>query len=229
MPHFYDRHRKLLISTNYKVMFSRLVDEPQLQQIDAAALPAMHRQANDWQVIVRSPYARLESFFKDKFRLNIKARRNGQAPWQHCQQLFFPVLDLDNPLDKRSIQQRFLQTSYAQFIDFLPDCYQQDVHLQPQSYLLDEINTVLSSDGCTRGLEGGVKDYRLIHLESAAETTAFARLSGINMSRRANSTQHLSLDDEPVAEDVLGVIHRLYQNDFTMLGYGMRGLDGSDI
>ncbi|WP_281557574.1 sulfotransferase family 2 domain-containing protein [Thalassomonas sp. RHCl1] len=245
MPHFYHAKQNLLISTSYKVMYSRLVDEKSLDPVTASFLPLALNNGADYYVIVRSPCSRLLSFFNDKFRRNIRKKKPGKLSWQDCQRLFFQVLDLDQQTDDNSKLQRFLQTSYREFIDFLPGVYQRDVHLQPQCYLLNEIASALKSQRITAKLSnpGGqepsmtlnlskVTPYQLVHLESRSETTALARRSGINLGRKVNATQTLSLDEADISKSVdIGLwqkIYQLYHTDFNLLGYA-QPLDKDDI
>ncbi|WDE08035.1 sulfotransferase family 2 domain-containing protein [Thalassomonas viridans] len=216
MPHFYHARQKLLISTSYKVMYTRLVYEQVLQPVAPSFLPRALEKGADHYVIVRNPCHRLSSFFKDKFRRNIRKRTSGNTSWQQCQRLFFPQLGLEEKTRENSKKQRFLQTSYADFIGFLPQAYQQDPHLQPQYYLLDEIAAAVNS--CPQKLT-----HQLVHLESRNETTAFARRSGINLGRKVNSTQAIPFDELAISRNVEGVlwqkIYQLYHTDFKVFGY----------
>ena len=242
MPHFFYKEKKLLISTNYKVMYTRLVYENKLQMVDLAFLPSAMQQGAELYVLVRNPYDRLLSFFKDKFRRNICAfyQKEGQVRWQDCQRLFFDLLAITPDMNDKAIQQRFYQTPYHEFIRLVVKCYQQDVHLQPQSYLLADIKLALA----TTIDDSNISDYpcQLVHLESRRDTTAFARRSGINMGRKVNSTQNISLvgadgdnaygarleiicrKKSEANKPVFQIINNLYRTDFLTLGYSMKGL-----
>ncbi|WDE01632.1 sulfotransferase family 2 domain-containing protein [Thalassomonas actiniarum] len=245
MPHFYHAKQNLLISTSYKVMYSRLVAEKSLDLVTASFLPLALDNGADYYVIVRSPCSRLLSFFNDKFRRNIRNKQPGKRCWQDCQRLFFQVLALDLETNDHSKRQRFLQTSYREFIDFLPEVYQRDVHLQPQCYLLDEIASALKSQSITAKLLNPgeqvqstrlslseVMPYQLVHLESGSETAVFARRSGINLDRKVNATQTLPLDEADINKSVdSGLwqkIYQLYRTDFNLLGYA-QSLGKGDI
>ncbi|WDE14294.1 sulfotransferase family 2 domain-containing protein [Thalassomonas haliotis] len=233
MPHFYHAQEQLLISTSYKVMYSRLVEEKSLRQVTASFLSLALENGADYYVIVRSPCSRLLSFFKDKFRRNICKKKPDKLSWQDCQRLFFQLLELDPQTDDRHKRQRFLQTSYLDFIDFLPGVYHCDGHLQPQYFLLDEIATALklptasakvshrSGPEQAPALNLSLMPYQLVHLESGSETAAFAGRSGIDLGRKVNATQTLGLEDADKALDsrLWQKVYRLYHTDFHLLGY----------
>mgnify|MGYP000064513204 FL=1 len=196
-------------------MYSRLANEKALQAVGPCFLADAKGQAAEHFVLVRNPYARLGSFFKDKFRRNIRNKKPGKICWQDCQRLFFQVLGLDEAADDDIKRQSFLQTTYADFIGCLPGCYLRDAHLQPQYLLLKEIAGLRTAG------------FHLVHLESKNETAAFAGRSGINLGRKVNSTQTQVSDEleinRALSRALQQKIYDLYEPDFKSLGYTQAG------
>ena len=141
-------------------------------------------------LLVRNPYDRLESFFKEKLRKCV-LQTKADPPYQlklH-QEIFYPYLGIDNlntSLDDKI--KIFLDFSFENYIKTLPEVYLLDQHLKPQSYSYRS---------------------RIIFLSNKL---------GINTNIRVNATSDLKneVNWTPVLRTIVNL---LYDKDFEELDY----------
>jgi hypothetical protein len=140
MPSFIDVQETYILSTNFKVMYSTLHSQPNLLPLpDYIARRRIFRDKIKGgklksYLLVRNPYDRLVSFYTNKFKDDHLKRINKN--WQHCQLIFFPYLDLSPQSDEATIADRLTNTSFEEFTLLLPEVYDLDLHLHPQSWLV---------------------------------------------------------------------------------------------
>jgi hypothetical protein len=72
-------------------------------------------------LLVRNPYDRVVSFYKDKLLAEPSSKLCSYAELQRCQRLFCPHLQIDPHDSPTTIREKLLSLSSAQFIDLLPD------------------------------------------------------------------------------------------------------------
>lgn len=220
MPHFVNSSTHYYISTNYKVLCTLLYRQPNLQiamKKGIAIQSYLKRFTPFWWMrhflLVRDPYKRVVSFFKDKFR---------QAPlhlWptydelQYCQRLFCPSLEI-HPYDSPAeIRDKLLNVSFAQFINLLPSLYEADDHLHPQIQL-----TMM----CFRGIPiGSIKFDRILKVECSHDMAYLQDELSIDLSKEYNSTHKIQLPN-PWEPRLLAIVNHLYQADFEAFNYEMR-------
>lgn len=138
MPHFYCDSQNTYVSTNFKVMWSTLKNREELRKIRGVSLFFQKLKENmgiaregKHYLLVRDPYARVESFFRDKLRKHV----DDSAKWQRSQRIFFPLLGLNKNLPPRQIQEALQAFSFEHFIKALPRVYRKDPHLYPQHWV----------------------------------------------------------------------------------------------
>ena len=129
--------------TNYKVMSSSLKAQPLLDYIDPwVAFPKLFQSrvnskgALDLYFLVRNPYEKIVSFYIEKFtRRPRNQMANPQLTWQDCQKIFFYELGIHGSTSEKEKRDRFLHTSFSEFMAMVRRVYRRDLHLHPQSWL----------------------------------------------------------------------------------------------
>ena len=109
MPHFYHRDQEILISLNYKVMFSSLTwlsrNSPAVMEIEQLSQIFAKPQSiffKNHYLLVRNPYRKIISFYKDKFyHLPLMQKNDPEKNWQGVQKMIFPYLGIDEKRDSR--------------------------------------------------------------------------------------------------------------------------------
>jgi hypothetical protein len=138
---YYNPKLKYFITTNYKVWSSTLRAQKNLVKSskrivlinELTARLGLNRKREHY-FLVRNPYARIESFFRDKIKthsLNVNPEKG--IAWQRCQKIFFPSLGVNEYDDLESIQRQFSELSFDHFCGLLPFVFQDDRHLWPQT------------------------------------------------------------------------------------------------
>ena len=219
MPYFSVSDSNKLVVTNYKVMFSSFKKTPQFNKIKRykAKLIINH---SDPQVYftVRDPYQRAISFYKDKFqKIPKNADLSKPFKWEKPQRVFFPLMGLSVKKNSpQEIQQALLNTSFDDFVELLANCYQQDEHIHPQHWILNNPQYWVLKDL-------GIKPERLsiYKMDRAEEMEAFANATGFDFAQRANSTGKIKAP-QTISSQSLASLNSIYQQDFVSFGYDMR-------
>lgn len=218
MPHFVNRRRRYFLSTNYKVLYSLLVAQPTLQVADPNRV-ALHGLLKPWLpvpwmghfLLVRDPYQRLESFYKDKFCQEPTRALRPYAELQHSHRCFGPYLRIDVADAPATIREKLLGLSFAQFIRLLPNVYLLDGHLYPQV----NITTLL---WCGRSHQ--LAFDRIFKVESATDLAYLQDGLALDLSQSYNSTQSIALPD-PWQPELRTIVNHLYKADFAAFRYEM--------
>ena len=218
LPSFIHTQKAFYVSTSFKVMYSTLSKDGGL------AMPRSTRPllVNTWRaalglrslphyLIVRDPYRRLESFFRDKFRTHpAKSRASGAADWQACQQIFFPLLGVTSGSDGPSIRERLLSLAFPDFVRELAHVYRRDRHLLPQ---------VDARFVRIRGAAlGWVQPTRILRMESAPDLAFLAELLERDLGTAENATGDVAVDCGWNAE-LRAIANRIYRWDFRLYRY----------
>ncbi len=210
--------------TNYKVMYSTLNSQSNLIRCDVKKL--LIQSLKSWTFLsrlrfyflVRNPYSRVESFFKDKF---LKAeeyrlwmiKNNMDKQWQMSTEIFFPYLGLTTSMDPKEISTRLCQVTFDEFISILPNVYMNDGHLTPQ-YLARILNWNFF------GIQFNIpiRIEAIFKLESPEELKLCGQLFDIDVSIKKNSTNHIK---EVIywEEHTASAINHLYRRDFKDFQY----------
>lgn len=222
MPVFYNASKRCLIFTNLKVMYSTLSQQPALRQRSADRHVDKETYARLWArkvglggtayLLVRNPYARVASFFADKFRRHPRLERDRGFEdfpgWQDCQELFFPLVDVDGSRSPEDVSRMLEDVAFEAVVRALPEVYEQDPHLRPQH----RIRTVT-----WRGLPVRTSFDDVIPIETMDSGFMNDRL-GVDVGQKRNTTSRGSYTDY-LTPDTLAVINDLYREDFALFGY----------
>jgi hypothetical protein len=219
MPHFVNRSQRYFISTNYKVLYTLLYHQPQLQGAPKSRL-AVNGWLKRWTplpwqrhfLLVRDPYQRLESFYKDKFRLEPTLALRTYTELQYCQRLFCPYLQITQESEPALIREKLLSFSFAHFIQLLPELYLADGHLHPQAHI-----STLRWRGRTIQLQFD----RVLKIESAPDLAYVQDALALDLSQTYNSTRQVAWST-PWRPDLRAVVNRLYKADFVAFAYAMQ-------
>lgn len=212
MPHFYAPRTAAYLSTNFKVMWSTLRQQPSLQKVYDRNMATYrllmhcglvpHRPQ---YLLVRNPYDRLTSFFKNKLRRSV----DDSPEWQKPQRVFFDVIGVERDDSDAVIAQKMRDFTFEAFIQSLPQVYRRNRHLHPQHWV---------AYVGPRGWGIPAQLERIFHLENAAELHEMAELLQLDIRRKANSTAAVDADT-PWTPTLKAVVADLYRIDFEQYGY----------
>ncbi|MAN58635.1 MAG: hypothetical protein CMC08_02235 [Flavobacteriaceae bacterium] len=158
-------------------------------------------------LVVRNPYDRLESFFKNKFRKNIHEREIER--WEHCQRIFFPQMGLSNNVNYLENKAAFLKVTFEMFIKMLPLVYTHDAHLIPQS----QSEVLKLPKGNFR-----IKYTSVYKMELPKHLEILAKNLEIDLGHPLNPTKPT---DNVVqwTPELRKIVAKLYEDDFRNYGY----------
>jgi hypothetical protein len=218
MPHFVNASKHYFVSTNYKVLYSLLYEQPALREIKMQEV-AQHYLSDPvpspWLghfFIVRNPYTRLESFFKDKFRQDPVTTTRTYDELQRCQRFFCSYLRIDPADSPLTIREKLLSLSFAQYVHLLPTVYLLDGHLHPQVNMM----TIRF-----RGAPLQLSFDRVLKIESAPDRAYLQDKLAIDVSQKINNTHQVKWSS-PWQPDLYAVVNDLYKADFATFQYEMR-------
>ncbi len=220
MPFFKVKDGTAYIATSYKVMYSTLSRQTNLERISTKqfflAVVQNRTQLSKarFYLIVRNPYARLESFYRDKI-LGARANVARKGEWQHSVEILFPYLNVSNNTKESEVADRLESITFKDFIALLPEIYLQDEHLHPQSRLL---RGLFDRFKLTRNIT--VQYDRVIKLESDNDRSALASACQLNFEHRINDTAHIKAQ---LTWDLLSrqIVNDIYSDDFSVFDYPM--------
>lgn len=155
--------------------------------------------------LVRCPKKRLISFYKEKFKqYPLRASKDKNNPWQHTQQIFFPLLNIDQKKHSfEFIKNKLLNTSFEDFMNFLPYVYKKDEHVLPQSYGV-KARTFLF-----------LFNIKILKMEEASDLNYLSNIIGLDLSKKHNNTDAIQT---PVG-DLTPELKFIYRHDFILFGY----------
>ncbi len=165
-------------------------------------------------LLVRNPFSRAESFFKDKFRqgalVNLERRQ-----WQHSQYIFFPYMGIDPTSSAEEINEHLQATTFSEYVATLPHVYLKDRHLHPQ---IQKRRLAFKKAGLR--MKVPIHYDRVIKVECAEDLSELAELLQIDIKTRYNSTKPVS---EPIkwSEIERKRIAAIYRDDFETFYYSL--------
>ena len=149
MPIFKKQQYPHYLITNYKVMYSTLKRQQNLQRINLDTgffkqyvKSKFIKDPLKMYLVVRDPYARIASFFKEKFRKSVNSYEE-KGYWQNAQKIFFPFLGLYDTDTPAKIKETLLATSFDEMVAIIPQVYTLNGHLHPQYYKVKSVISIL--------------------------------------------------------------------------------------
>ncbi|MGY8882686.1 MAG: sulfotransferase family 2 domain-containing protein [Pseudomonadales bacterium] len=218
MPFFKVRNKKILLITNFKVMFSSFKRTENFIKLKRAEAFLRIAYTNPLVYFtVRDPYERVASFYKDKFQQHpAKYSLGSSFRWETPQKIFFPLLGLNNKTSNEEIREALLGTSFEMFIDMLAQCYHLDEHVNPQHWILNHPQYRFF-----KNLNVHEKQLSVFKIENLSHMSEFSYLTGFDSNVSMNSTKKLNADCS-MNNEMLKKINSIYANDFKYYGYKLR-------
>ncbi|MEO0787981.1 MAG: sulfotransferase family 2 domain-containing protein [Bacteroidota bacterium] len=214
---FKKKGEDIYLVTNYKVMFSTMSRQESLEVIPKTrrmiSILLKHKlglQKSTFYLLVRNPYNRVESFFRDKFRQAIAVNKE-EGSWQLCQKMFFPLMEIQESMSAETIGDKFLSTSFAEFVSMLPEVHMKDGHLFPQHWA-HRVNAR------TNVLPVSFPFTAVFRMESKTDMEKLATIFGVDIKVRANSTKAVKADIH-WGEQEIRTVDQVYAKDFVSFGY----------
>lgn len=211
MPHFQSQ-KNIAISTNLKVMYSSLKAQSSLRKMRRIAFIWMITKEKigiskkkKHYLLVRHPYTRLASFFKNKLRKSV----TDDNKWQPSQRIFFLLLNISKKDSPKAIQAKLKAVTFEQFIEWLPELYQKNRHLYPQ-FWIEYLNM--------NGFNGQVTFDKICPIENQEELIEIANELELDLSIRENSTNDTNLEISWTPK-LKAIVQEIYKEDFERYGY----------
>jgi hypothetical protein len=209
----------LYLLTNYKVMYSTLKHQKDLERINFSnktkckiVLGQRYSSHYNFYLLVRNPYDRIESFFREKFRKSLDYYENNGF-WQVSQEMFFPYLGINEDMTPETIKTKLKNTSFSNIIAVLPKVYMFDGHLQPQ---YKKINLGIRILGFS--INAPLKIKKVCKIEFAEDLTTLEQIFKIDVNTRVNATSKIKEEIKWTKQD-LKIINELYAVDFKKFSY----------
>lgn len=219
MPIFKKQQYPHYLITNYKVMYSTLKRQKNLQRINLDngffkqyVLSRFLKDSLKMYLVVRDPYNRIASFFKEKFRKSVNSFEE-KGYWQNAQKIFFPFLGLHDTDAPLKIKETLLATSFEEMVAIMPKVYTLNGHLHPQYY---KVKAVISIFGIP--IKYRLKLDNIFKIESQSDLDQLAQLMEINLKAKVNTTATFE-DDIIWTTQVLNTINKIYAKDFELFDY----------
>lgn len=192
MPHFYNFKQKYFISTNFKVMYSTFRKQEYLKKVKLFRL--LFSSKNKY-IVVRNPYDRLESFYRDKLGKSLLLEKK----WLRSQKIYFKPLGVNS----KSREEKFKalqKMSFEEFIKLLPLTYQKNRHLHLQNKIFKNI-----------------KPKRVIQMEKTEDLFFMQTQLQLDMNIKANKTDKQS--EIIWSPEMIDIVNTVYKADFEQYGY----------
>jgi hypothetical protein len=212
------RHRGThqYLATNPKVMSRTLRFQDSLERVVSKrryvhfAAKAIHRTCPPYYALLtRDPYARTESFFRDKLRLKPpRAVDPGDRyPLKRCQTILLPWLgvSVDDPVERQV--DALLGVEFEEFVALLPRVYLADDHLSPQTWNYER--SVL-------GRRVRMRFDRVVPIEDATALAETAQRFDLDLTQRVNAGADVPITWTATAR---ATVRQLYREDFAAFGY----------
>ena len=219
MIFFKKKTEELYLVTNFKVMFSTLMEQESLERVPLSVglilklfLNCFHLNKTPFYLLVRDPYARLESFFKNKFRSTISKIQNTEK-WQYCHEIFFSHIRLDTTMSPAVIAEKLQGLTFPTFISLLPATYRKDGHLHPQHWM-----TSLQVGKWNLGIGMPIKFKAIFKMESEKDRQKMAALFQLNLNIKENTTESVDVSINWTQEEY-HLVNKLYNKDFSYFFY----------
>jgi len=213
MPVFLDKQDRHLVLTSYKVLYSSLTAANELlylgDHVPIRLLLRMRLRYSGSPILylVRNPFDRIASFYRDKFQKQPLRIGESDFEWQPCHRIFYAALGLNADDPDERIADRFLHTDFSSFVQLLPEHWEQDLHLHPQWHVR-RVMFGAYSPFCLR-------PNRTYPIET--ELQAFWDDSELPPTRKNRTAQRERT--QPYSPKSADIVSALYARDFKELGY----------
>lgn len=195
MPHFYNFKENYFISTNFKVMYSTLRRQEFLKKVKLFRLLL---SSKDKYIIVRNPYTRLESFYRDKLGKSLRLEKK----WLRSQKIYFKPLGINSKTREEKFN-ALKNISFEEFIKLIPVTFQKNRHLHLQSKIFQKI-----------------KPKRIFKMENKEDHLFMKTNLHLNMDIQANKTDK---ESEIIwTPELLKIVNTVYKIDFEKFRYATR-------
>ena len=212
MPFFINKSKNIVVSLNYKVAYSNMYANKIYKEIYRQEFLRYYISRKlffrkiKFYLIVRNPYNRLESFYKDKFIQHPGSINLKDVKWQDCQKIFL-AQDLIKSRNNTLIRKTLMSIPFNEFIELLPKVFQYDAHLYPQ-YLI--------ANQKIKNFSVHIKYDKYFKLESALEE--MENIFSFERKIKTNNTSNVNIDIEWNTSS-RKVVNRLYAKDFSLFDY----------
>lgn len=219
MPYFKIDNKNTLVLTNYKVMFTsfkKTKNFTKLKRYKAFILNMMNKP--DVLFVVRDPYKRAASFYRDKFqKIPTNAVFDKHFKWEKPQRVFFDKLGISTATHSHEeIKKALLAVTFKDFVLMLKDVYPRDEHIQPQHWIFDH---PLYKWYKKFNIQPG--RLHIYKMDDAEEMAMFEKVSGFDAGRKENSTSSVKKPFEMDAESI-AILNDIYRQDFELYHYAMK-------
>lgn len=174
-------------------MYSTLYEQKHLRKVKLYRLLFSKK---DKYIIVRNPYTRLESFFRDKLGKHLDEDRK----WARSQKIFFKPLGIEN----KSPHEKFNalnNLNFESFVKLLPEVYTKNRHLHSQNRLFKKI-----------------KPKRVLYMEKEEDLLFLAENLHLDLSIKANTTDKTK-QQLVWTPQMISIVNNLYAEDFELYNY----------
>ena len=207
-------------------MFSTLDHQPSLKRMSkldlvwASVAKRLTFSKLRCSIVVRNPYNRIVSFYKDKFLRAEDYRlwmqdQGMEMSWQKSTQLFFPYLGLTTQMDPKEVSEKISSVTFDKFLEILPKVYMQDGHLTPQ-YLSGVLSFRLFNYRISFRLP--VRMERIYKMESEKDMDSLAHDFNLDLKTKINATEK-SDNTFYWSPSTRQIADKIYARDFERFGY----------
>ena len=216
MPIFVNYKKKIFVLTSYKVgqtTLKRLGEEQDLKylnhKIDFRIYKHFLKHINFKKYqLIRHPYNRFVSLFKDKFRVQPNKFQDEYCNWQPIHYLIMPYLGLDKNATNNHISETFLNLNINDFVLLLPKIYLLEGHLTPQKHT--------SSLKIINSFYLPIRIDKFLKIEENQE--GISKITGVDFNIKRNVTNSSDLLTGLNSKSYV-ILNSIYKRDFTLGNY----------
>lgn len=200
---------------NYKCLFSQFGTATEWQRLNEVMTVRLMLRAQiktpgaSYGIIMRNPYSRTVSCFKDKYRKQPTRIHEQNFEWQECHQIVFDRIGISPNFNDDEKAAALLALTFKDFIRILPEIYHLDGHFHPQHWLFRIYWRRLSL--------AKIPHMTILNMEDPEHLASIPKL---NLGIRTNSTRHVSNDFE-WDDETREIVRILYKEDFSLGGYSL--------